>query len=286
MRIVLSSLAAAAVLGVSVQAAANSGVAFVHGTSSQTDALNDYWEPDFVNGVRQGLPDSANYIVVNCNFDEFAWTTPAVGCLAGQLDGFIASRGITDMVVITHSHGANVMRWILSNPTWDARHPAIIDATREVYAVAPSSLGTPLADAVVSGTVFEQVVGWLLGFATDAVRMQQEAWMGFFNNTWLLGTSGRPGLPRPMTNIVGTDVDSAIWDPDSYCGGYAENVGLEVTQFWLDSCSDGFLDCSSQAGAGSASVYDTSFTDGDEPLSHNQSRRDCHGLTELLRDGL
>ncbi|MEM9056175.1 MAG: hypothetical protein AAGD86_01785, partial [Pseudomonadota bacterium] len=216
----------------------NSGVAFVHGTSNQSDALNDYWEPDYVNGIRQGLPNPANYVVINCNFDAYAWTAPAVGCLAEQLDAFIAARGITDMVVITHSHGANVMRWILSNPTWDARHPGIIDATREVYAVAGSSLGTPLADAVVSGTVFEQIVGWLLGYASDAVRMQQVSWMAYFNSTWLLGTAGRPTLPRAMTNIVGTDVDSAIWDPDSYCGGYSLNVGLEVTQLWLDSCSD------------------------------------------------
>jgi hypothetical protein len=81
-------------------------------------------------------------------------------------------------------------------------------------------------------------------------------------------------------------VESAVWDSDSYCGGYASNVGLEVTQAWLDSCSDGFLDCSSQAGAGWVWFRDYQVTDGAEPLSHNQSRRKCFGLDVILRNDL
>ncbi|MFK7886406.1 MAG: hypothetical protein AB8G16_06015 [Gammaproteobacteria bacterium] len=265
-------------------ALAATGVAFVHGTGNATDALNDYWQAPMVNSVRQGLPNSSNYFVVNCNFEEYMWRSGAAGCLASQLSGFIQSRNITDLVVITHSNGANVMRWIMSNPTWDSRYPGIINVTREVVAVAASSKGTPLADAVISGNVFENALGWLLGYANDAVRMQQVSWMAYYNSNWLLGTSGRPGLPRPMVNIVGTDVESAIWDSDSYCGGYSLNVGLEFTQNWLANCSDGFLNCSSQAGAGSASIYDGSFTN--EPLSHNQSRRKCFGVDVILRNRL
>ena len=263
---------------------ANTGVAFVHGTGNATDALNDYWKPAMVNSVRQGLPNAANYFVVNCDFEEYMWRSGAAGCLAGQLQGFIQSRNITDLVVITHSNGGNVMRWILSNPTWDGRYPGIINVTREVIAIAASSKGTPLADAVISGTVFESALGWLLGYANDAVRMQQVSWMAYYNDNWLYGTSGRPSLPRPMTNYVGTDVESAFWDPDSYCGGYTLNVGLEFTQNWLANCSDGFIDCTSQAGAGNASVYDWSFTN--EPLSHNQSRRQCFGIDVQLRNRL
>lgn len=267
-------------------AVANTGVAFVHGTGNQTNALNDYWTSEMVNSVRQGLSNSANYTVINCQFEEYMWDADAAGCLAGQLTSFIDARGITDLVVITHSNGGNVMRWILSNPTWDSRYPNIIAKTRWVNALAPSSLGTPLADAVMSGTLFEAAVGWLLGYQNDAVRMQQESWMAYYNSTWLYGTSGRPSLPKGFWNIVGTDVETAIWDPDSYCGGYTLNVGLEITQAWLDGCSDGFLECTSQAGAGSVWYYDTSFTNGDEPLSHNQSRRKCFGLDVLLRNDL
>ena len=125
------------------------GVAFVHGTRKQTDALNDYWTSSMVNSVRQGLPNSANYVVINCDFEQYMWDSRAAGCLAGQLHSFINSRGITDLVVLTHSNGGNVIRWIMSNPTWDSRYPAIINSIRWVNALAPSSLGTPLADAVM-----------------------------------------------------------------------------------------------------------------------------------------
>lgn len=265
---------------------AATGVAFVHGTGSQTDALNDYWKSDMVNSVRSGLSNTSNYTVINCDFEQYMWTSGAAGCLAGQLHTFITSKGIDDLVVITHSNGGNVMRWILSNPSWDSRYPTIINAIRWVNALAPSSTGTPLAEAVMEGNVFEQSLGWLLGYESDAVRMQQPSWMTYYNGSWLYGTSGRPSLPVGFWNVVGTDVETAIWDGDSYCGGYHLNVGLEITQAWLDSCSDGFLNCSSQAGAGSTWFYDTSRTAGGEPLSHNQSRRKCFNLDRILRDDL
>lgn len=273
-------------LAAAMPAGAATGVALVHGTGAQTDAASDYWTWDFVNSVRAGLPDSSDYVVVNCDFEQYMWTSDAAGCLAGTLYDFITSKGIDDLVVITHSNGGNVMRWILSNPTWDWRYPTIIQNIRWVNALAPSSTGTPLADAVMAGNVFEQSLGWLLGYKSDAVRMQQVGWMAVYNRDWLYGTPGRPALPVGFWNVVGTDVETAIWDGDSYCGGYTLNLGLEITQAWLDSCSDGFLDCSSQAGAGSVWFYDTWYTDGDEPLSHNQSRRPCFGLDEILRNDL
>jgi hypothetical protein len=267
-------------------AQATTGVALVHGTGHQTNAYSDYWTGEFVESVRAGLPDGNNLLVINCDFEQYMWDEAAAGCLAGQLTTFIQSRSITDLVVITHSNGGNVMRWILSNPTWDSRYPAIINAVRWVNALAPSSQGTPLADAVMNGTIFEEAVGWLLGYTNDAVRMQQESWMAYYNSTWLYGTSGRPALPKGFWNVVGTDVETAVWDSDSYCGGYTENLGLEITQVYLDSCSDGFLNCTSQNGAGSLWFYDTSKTSGDEPLSHNQSRRKCFNLDVILRNDI
>src|SRR5690625_210705 len=91
---------------------AATGVAFVHGTGNQTNALADYWTADMVNSVRQGLSNPANHVVINCKFEEYMWTEEAAGCLAGQLYSFINSRNIDDLVVITHSNGGNVMRWI------------------------------------------------------------------------------------------------------------------------------------------------------------------------------
>jgi hypothetical protein len=277
--------ALALALGAS-SAYAVTGVAFVHGTGKQTNAYNDYWQPAFVNSVRQGLPDQSKYLVVNCDFEQYMWDSRAAGCLATQLTGFINGQGITDLVVITHSNGGNVMRWILSNPTYDSRYPNIIAKIRWVNAVAASSAGTPLADATMNGNVFEQALGWLLGYKSDAVRMQQLSWMAQYNQNNLLGTAGRPALPKGFWNVVGTDVDSSPFDGDSYCGGYTLNVGLETTQNWLASCSDGFLECTSQAAAGRTWFRDIDVTAGREPLSHNQSRRACFGLDTILRDDI
>lgn len=263
--------------------AANTGVAFVHGTGNQTDAYNNYWQPTMVNNVRGGLANPANYVVINCDFSQYMWDSRAAGCLAGQLTTFMTSKNIDRLIVITHSNGGNVMRWIMSNPTYDSRYPNIIAKIVRVNALAPSSAGTPLADATISGNVFETAVGWLLGYKSDAVRQQQVSWMAQYNSNNLYGTSGRPALPKLFRTVVGTDVDSAIWDSDSYCGGYFENVGLETTQNWLNSCSDGFLNCTSQSAAGSVWFTDKTRMAGAEPLSHNQSRRACFGLDSILR---
>lgn len=263
---------------------ANTGLALVHGTGSQTDAYNDYWTGDFVNSVKQGIPDQSKVLVINCNFDKYMWDQAAAGCLAQSLSTFISQHNITDLKVVTHSNGGNVIRWILSNPTLDSRYPAIINATSRVIALAPSSAGTPLADAAMNGNVFESTLGWLLGYKSDAVRQQQEGWMAHYNNNNLYGTAGRPALPTIFESVVGSDVDSAIWDGDSYCAGYQYQVALEVTQNWLDSCSDGFLNCSSQQAAGTLWFKDKQKTKGSEPLSHQQSRRDCFNLDKLIRN--
>ena len=283
---ILVALLFASALPLTHVAAVTTGVAFVHGTGSQTDAYNDYWQPTMVNTVRQGLSNQANYVVVNCDFNQYMWDSRAAGCLAGQLSSFISSRGITDLVVITHSNGGNVMRWILSNPTYDSRYPGIISKIRWVNALAPSSAGTPLADAVIAGNVFESALGWLLGYKSDAVRQQQTSWMAYYNQNNLFGTSGRPALPKGFWDVVGSDVETAVWDSDSYCGGYSLNVGLEITQAWLSSCSDGFIECSSASAAGTLWFKDITRTAGKEPLSHNQSRRACFNLEKILRDDL
>lgn len=265
---------------------ANTGVALVHGTGIQTDALNDYWTSEMVISIRKGLTNSNNYVVVNCNFEIFMWEDDAAGCLAGYLYDFIVAKKIDELVVITHSNGANVMRWILSNPTFDRRYSTIIENTRQVNAIAASSAGTPLADAVMAGNVFETSLGWLLGYKSDAVKQQQVGWMTQYNNSLLMGTAGRPPLPVNFRNVIGTDVEVAVWDSDSYCGGYSSNLGLQVTRAWLDTCSDGFINCSSQNAAGSLWFYDKDKTAGGEPLSHNQSRRRCFNLDVILRNSI
>ena len=101
------------------------------------------------------------------------WDTQAAGCLAGQLSSFISSRAITDLVVITHSNGGNVMRWILSNPTWDSRYPNIIAKIRWVNAFRISDPGLAVDTAPVllapMATMLRDRTGHL-SLATGAMR--------------------------------------------------------------------------------------------------------------------
>ncbi len=90
--------------------------------------------------------------------------------------------------------------------------------------------GCTLADAVMDGNVFEELLGWILGYQSDAVRMQQVDWMAIINDRFLLGTEGRPELPVPFYSVIGSDVDSSPFDGDSYCGGYSYQLALEITQ--------------------------------------------------------
>ncbi len=268
------------------ESSAGAGVAFVHGTGSHDDVLHNYWTTEFVDSVRAGLPNPGNYTVIDCDFSQPLWDPRASGCLADELAAFIDVYDIDALVVVTHSHGGNMMRWIMSNPTYDDRYPVIIESLAWVNALAPSSLGTPLADAVLAGNAFEMSLGDALGYGSAAVAQQRPATMAALNANWLYGTASRPPLPAGFWSVVGTDVQTSVLDGDSYCGGYHLNVGLELTQSWLSGCSDGFVDCDSQAGAGTLWAYDTEFTRDREPLSHAQSRRACFGLDVLLRRDL
>jgi hypothetical protein len=283
---VVAMLMLFAALTASAQLSGTSGVVFVHGTGKQTDAYNDYWQKPFVDKIRGRLPNTANFLVINCDFNQYWWHPDAAGCFAAQTSAFIQSRGITDIYVITHSNGGNVLRWVMSNPTYDGRYPGIISRIRNVTAIAPSSAGTPLANAAINGNVFESAVGWLLGYKSDAVRQQQTDWMAFYNANYLLGTAGRPALPKTFKSIVGTDLYGGFWNPNAYCGGYTENAGLSVTRLWLEKCADGFIECKSANAAGSVWFNDVQRTNGGRHLSHNASRRDCFGLPEIIRGDL
>lgn len=263
---------------------AEAGVVFVHGSLKEADALRNYWTPAFVNSVCQGLANPENCVVVNCDIQQYMWEEGAAGCVAEHIDSFIEEKGISSLLVITHSHGGNVMRWIMSNPTYDARYPRIIETIAWVDALAPSSLGTPIADAIVAGNIFEKGIGELIGYRDmGAVITQQTSEMAYYNNHWLYGTKGRPDLPRPFEAIIGTDVEVSLLDRDSYCGGYLLNLGLQITKAWLHSCADGLINCNSQEGAGEVWFRDVNWTRQREPLSHAQSRHGCFGLDLILR---
>jgi hypothetical protein len=265
----------------------NPGIAFVHGTRDhREDAIGGYWKAEFIHSIAHTLARPANHFVVHCDFSRYMWHEDAALCTAEQLLDFIKNKDITSLTVYTHSNGGNIIRWILSNPTYDKRFLELKGKIKQIIALAPASGGTPLADEVLNGGVFESSVAWILGYAADAVRQQRIGDMLIFNQELLLGTPGRPSLPIPFKVVIGTDVIASPFSSASYCNGYLSNTGLKITNMYLDKCADGFLNCSSQKLAGTVWFYDIDKTENRVPLNHNQSRHSCFGLEQILISAL
>ncbi|KTD11078.1 hypothetical protein Lgra_2044 [Legionella gratiana] len=261
----------------------NLGIALVHGTQDhREDAEGVYWKTDFIQSLIQVLPDSENYYVVHCDFSKYMWDEDAAGCTADQLLKFIDDKKISSLIVYTHSNGGNVIRWILSNPTYDSRYMRLKNKIDQVIALAPSSGGTPLADALLNGGIFEASLSWLLGYTGDAVKQQRVGDMYIYNEELLFGTKNRPTLPKPFKAVIGTDVIASPFNSSSYCNGYILNSGLKIAKLYLDNCADGFLNCSSQTVAGTVWFYDKDKLENHLTLSHNQSRHSCFGLEKIL----
>ncbi|WP_298625766.1 hypothetical protein [uncultured Legionella sp.] len=265
----------------------NMGMALVHGTRDhREDAYGGYWKVDFIEEMSRGLARPGNLFVVHCDFSQYMWHEDAANCVADQLLDFIKEKEISSMTVYTHSNGANIMRWILSNPTYDSRYITLKNKISQVIAVAPSSGGTPLADEVFGGGVFETSLAWLMGYLSDAIKQQRIGDMLLYNEELLFGSKGRPSLPVPFRVIVGSEVLASPFSSASYCNGYLLNSGLKITRLFLENCADGFINCTSQAAAGELWFYDRDKTDNNEPLSHNQSRHSCFGLDKILKSAL
>ncbi len=265
----------------------NTGIVFVHGTNDhRVDADGGYWKKDFIKNIARGLADPNNYLIVKCDFSQYMWDEEAAGCVARQTLEYIENNQVDSIIMYTHSDGANVLRFILSNPTYDERFYKIVPHIKRIIAIAPSSGGTALADQAISGSVFSESLSWLLGYRTDSVKQQREGDMAIYNDTILAGTAGRVSLIRPFLNIVGTDVVASPFTSSSYCNGYLLNAALKVTKLYLDSCADGFLSCRSQTAAGTTWFYDKEKTLHQNTLSHNQSRHTCSGLGQILVDDL
>ena len=131
-------------------------------------------------------------------------------------------------------------------------------------------------------TIFEEAVGWLFGYKSNAIKQQRVGDMAIYNNSILLGTDGRPSLATHFYSIIGTDVSASPINRNNYCGGYNLNLGLKITKLYLDKCADGFLNCTSQAGAGQVWFYDKDKTPNKQEFNHNQSRNECFGLGEII----
>lgn len=74
-----------------------SGVVFIHGNNDHlTDVMETYWEQPFIDKVTRFLPKKENVLIVHCNFRHYMWQEDTAGCIASQIDEFIAKNHIND----------------------------------------------------------------------------------------------------------------------------------------------------------------------------------------------
>ncbi len=219
----LAALVFSMTLGVAASADALTGVAFVHGKggadlANQTVA-NGYWTADMIKTTTKNY--TVPYVVAHYDGTQVMWD--AANQVAGQLYSFITTRGVTDLVIETHSFGGVVVRWMMSNPTYDSRYPTIIAATRWVNSIAAPQKGSEAAN--LAGTLSGSwLTGWLVslvGQDNASTRNCRTADMAYYNTYWLKGTSGRPALPKPVYWISGW----GLWN-DYWTKFHSEDFGL------------------------------------------------------------
>jgi hypothetical protein len=193
------------VLG-TVSAFAKTGVVFIHGkggTDLATPSVaRAYWGEDMIRATTKGF--TIPYLI--CSYDGTQYMWVAGGTVAGQIYNWMMANAIDDIVIETHSFGGVVIRWILSNPTYDTRYQPIINRIRWVNSIAPPNKGSEAAN--VAGTLSGS---WLTGWITSLVGQNNNSTlnctttsMTYYNTYYLNGTSGRPALPKTIYNIAGT----------------------------------------------------------------------------------
>jgi hypothetical protein len=215
-RIILT--AALVLLFATAAAQAKTGIVFIHGkggaTLAQASVARAYWGDDMLRTTTKGF--TIPYLVCSYDGTQIMWT--AAGTVAGQIYNWMNANAIDDIVVETHSFGGVVIRWILSNPTYDSRYQPIISRIRWVNSIAPPNAGSEAAN--MAGTLSGSwLTGWLIdlvGQSNDSTRNCQTSWMSYYNQYYLKGTAGRPAPPKTVYNIAGT----GLWNDFAHSEDY------------------------------------------------------------------
>lgn len=301
-------------------------------SSPGKDATSDYWGQGFVDSLRKRADGTMRpYAVLGCNLaSRMPWYNAApigdsdtsvagesgtADCAAEQMETFVkgpdgsygTADDIDDLVVITHSGGANVIRHITVTYTATTAKSRAKTAMRKVVALAPPWKGTYLANWVISGgstsSFINGAVNWLAGkagYGDDGVKFIQTGDMDLHNgdtSKFKAGTTlGNPVNGVTFRSAYGTFPDSDITDGKTRCGGgwtgsYPYQVALwGIHKLFLsqtdastyrNGCSDGFLTCQSMSALGQVfniAAGKENSVDGFRFVSHHQSRRthsDC-----------
>lgn len=204
MRRILLSVAVGILFSSAVYA--KTGVVFIHGKGgsnlAQASVARAYWGEDMIRATTKNF--TIPHLI--CAYDGTQYMWVAGNTVATQIYNWMNANAITDIVVETHSFGGVVIRWILSNPTYQANYQPVINRIRWVNSIAPPNKGSEAAN--FAGTLSGSwLTGWivdLVGQNTDSTKNCTTSSMTYYNQYYLKGTSGRPALPKTIYNIAGT----------------------------------------------------------------------------------
>jgi hypothetical protein len=290
------------------------------------NAVNNYWTQAEIDAVRGGRP----YLVTgfhggtatpwkngspynNNAYNGFPYGTPS-GCSTGeancgtayevahQIQTFLNNdTSITQLEVVSHSGGSNVMRYILQHSTLTSEFANVAAKVAAVEAIASPSRGTYLADRVFANdgnllTLAGSALASLMGFKDDGTYFIQTANMKSQNtSSSYFGVSGmsssQGGVPFYASGGLSTTkcFGVTLWGHclgvtagslgGSNCDSALMDTGLAALHnFYLNtnddstarnSCSDGFISCASSQAIGTQFGFSVN-------QDHNQSRRTCN----------
>lgn len=291
--------------------------------------VRDYWTQANVDSVRQRADGSMRpFAVIGCPLGSNApWSNPSpakrtagspsgaepgtADCVAAQarrfLDGPDGKQGtdddISDVAIVTHSGGSNVVRYLLTQRTKSADFARVHAAAKRVVAIAPPTRGTYLANYMFRkgslGNTLNGVIAMLGGsgfYDDDGVAFIQTTEMDASNRDparFAAVSADVAGVPMYVASGAAATV--SIFESVSRCAGNLEADALAVlhTTFlsasdpatYRNACSDGFITCTSAmaTASGGARVVFGRTDDGTvvgkaKFRNHNQSRRSCDGV--------
>lgn len=325
------------------------GFAFVHGTGDvgDTDRLacsavegdfhcdvplgsESYWTRANIDISRT---DSAGvkrpFVAVGCPFgSRTPWlnnvpvkgggATPGTAdCTAAQIRKFLAGPDgledtkddISDLFVVTHSGGSNVVRYMLQQHSASKDFSRVHRATRRVLTLAPPTNGTYLANWVFTrgtlGNVAQKLAAALGGdlYDGDGTFFIQTTLMDLFNkDPARFGGISKDVAGVPFHVGSGTYPHAQLASAAAKCAGYGQTLGLQFLHetylaskdatTYRDGCSDGFITCNSAMALAQGDTSRILF--GRAPngsligktlqRAHNQSKNDCDGIGAEVRD--
>lgn len=257
--ILLAAIAAmVGLVSAASEAKAECYIAYVHGkgddlspgVASDTARAN-YWRRDSSDTYGDFVRYSARtYSSTGCRvlitgYDGRAsfWDSESAGRVASQINNFITANNIPDrqLIIIGHSMGGLVTRWILNNGVPGAlyynyrgeQYSRIVQATRYFITVATPHLGSEAADAVygTSDTLCGNFVGWFVGVLGE--RNRATDYLRRINLEYASASGG--WLQDSFRNRTMYTIATTRWDSGT---GTYQDTGLSGIWSCLDNTDD------------------------------------------------